>query len=77
MSVELSAEHDLQPKTQALELETTFQFHAEMGFKLKVQNAPSLLVVIKNFISETLFWKNHQKNALFRKITLIFGAFFF
>ena len=33
--------------------------------------------IYQDFISETLFWENHQKNALFRKITLIFGAFFF
>ena len=33
--------------------------------------------IYQDFISETRFWKNHQKNALFRKTTLIFGAFFF
>ena len=33
--------------------------------------------IYQDFISETLFWKNHQKNALFRKISHNLGAFFF
>ena len=32
--------------------------------------------ICQDFIPDTLFWKNHEKNAPFRKITLIFGAFF-
>ena len=33
--------------------------------------------IYRDFITETLFWKNHQKNALFRKISHNLGAFFF
>ena len=33
--------------------------------------------IYQDFISDTLFWKNLQKNALFRKISHNLGAFFF